>query len=86
LFGLQWTFDPLRPETNLQGDDLTAHITRSPIALPSSYEAEAPRQITSEEKEFNAFRTLRVARADQRNAGKRAARELLKKQAEEAKK
>jgi hypothetical protein len=51
-----------------QGDDLTAHITRSALPLPASYEAEAPRSITSEEKEFSAFRTLRIARADQRNS------------------
>lgn len=69
--------------TDSQGDDLTAHITRSPIALPAFYESEAPRQITSEEKEFNAFRTLRIARADQRNSGKRAIRAAAK-AAEEA--
>jgi hypothetical protein len=67
-----------------QGDDLTAHITRSALPLPASYEAEAPRSITSEEKEFSAFRTLRVARADQRNSGKRAARVALKEAAAEA--
>jgi large subunit ribosomal protein L13e len=72
--------------TDLQGEDLTAHITRDAIALPAAYESEAPRQITSEEKEFNAFRTLRIARADQRNSGKRAAREAAKKAAEDAKK
>jgi hypothetical protein len=69
---------------NQQGDDLTAHITRSALPLPASYEAEAPRSITSEEKEFSAFRTLRIARADQRNSGKRAARATLKQQQEEA--
>ena len=70
--------------TNQQGDDLTAHITRSALPLPASYEAEAPRSITSEEKEFSAFRTLRVARADQRNSGKRAARAAQKQAAEDA--
>jgi hypothetical protein len=74
------------PMTDDQGDNLTAHITRSALPLPSSYEAEAPRSITAEEKEFSAFRTLRIARADQRNSGKRAARAALLKAAEEAKK
>ena len=73
-----------RTITDQQGDDLTAHITRSALPLPASYEAEAPRSITSEEKEFSAFRTLRIARADQRNSGKRAARADLKRAAEEA--
>ena len=72
--------------TNQQGDNLTAHITRSALPLPTSYEAEAPRSITSEEKEFNAFRTLRIARADQRNSGKRAARAALRAAQEEASK
>jgi large subunit ribosomal protein L13e len=58
--------------TNQQGDDLTAHITRSALPLPASYEAEAPRSITSEEKEFSAFRTLRVARADKEAAAEAA--------------
>ena len=71
--------------TDHQGEDLTAHITRSALPLPASYEAEAPRQITSEEKEFSAFRTLRIARADQRNSGKRAARAAIKAQEEAAK-
>lgn len=75
---------PSHVPTNQQGDDLTAHITRSALPLPASYEAEAPRSITSEEKEFSAFRTLRIARADQRNSGKRAARAALKQAQEEA--
>lgn len=70
-----------------QGEDLTAHITRDLPALPVSYKAEGPRAITAEEKEFEAFRTLRVARSDARNAGKRAKRAAEKKAAaEEAKK
>jgi hypothetical protein len=36
--------------------------------------AEAPRKITAAEKEFKAFRTLRVARANQRHEGVRKAR------------
>jgi large subunit ribosomal protein L13e len=70
--------------TDQQGDNLTAHITRSALPLPASYEAEAPRSITAEEKEFSAFRTLRIARADQRNSGKRAARAAVRAAQEEA--
>jgi len=36
--------------------------------------AEAPRKITAAEKEFKAFRTLRIARANQRHEGVRKAR------------
>jgi large subunit ribosomal protein L13e len=69
---------PHHPHQSLtsQGDDLTAHITRSLPAIPSGYEAEAPRAITGEEKEYSAFRTHRLARAEARNLGaknKRAA-------------
>lgn len=49
--------------------DLKAETTRAAIPLPVVYEREAPRAITSEEKEFEAYRTLRVARAAKRNAG-----------------
>lgn len=57
-----------------QGDDLTAHITREALPLPSGYTAESPRAITEEEKSFNAFTTLRKARSDQRRAGSRKKR------------
>ncbi|CED84022.1 60s ribosomal protein l13 [Phaffia rhodozyma] len=63
--------------------DLSAETTRAPIPLPTLYEAEKPRAITAEEKEFNAFRALRDARATGRNAGKVKAR-AEKKAAEEA--
>ncbi|KAE8542807.1 50S small subunit ribosomal protein L13e [Cryptococcus deuterogattii 99/473] len=67
------------------GDDLTAHITRDSIPLPASYTAEAPRAITDEEKEANAFTTLRLARAAQRNEGQRKKRLAEKEAAEKAK-
>lgn len=57
-----------------QAEELNASTTRKSLALPSSYTAEEPRAITAEEKEFNAFVTLRTARADQRNAGQRKKR------------
>jgi hypothetical protein len=44
------------------------------LALPNVYEAEAPRAITEEEKNFDAFLTLRRVRADKRNAGQRKKR------------
>jgi hypothetical protein len=70
----------------VQGDDLTAHITRDLPALPTSYVAEKPRAIAEEEKEFEAFKTLRVARADQRNEGARKKRAEAKASEEAAKK
>ncbi len=57
-----------------QAEELTATTTRAAISLPEAYPAEAPRKITAEEKEFKAFRTLRVARANQRHDGARKAR------------
>jgi len=44
------------------------------LALPNVYEAEAPRAITEDEKNFDAFLTLRRVRADKRNAGQRKKR------------
>jgi len=77
-----------KPKTgDAQGEDLTAHITRDLPALPAAYEAEKPRAITAEEKEFKAYVTLRNARSEARHAGIRAKRAAEKKAAaEEAKK
>ncbi|KAM0792001.1 hypothetical protein ACM66B_007112 [Microbotryomycetes sp. NB124-2] len=49
-------------------------------------EAEKPRQITAEEKEFEAYNTLRKARSDARYAGVRAERQKKKEEEEAAKK
>lgn len=57
-----------------QAEDLKAETTRAAIPLPTIATAEAPRKITSEEREFKAFRALRVARANQRHEGARKAR------------
>lgn len=57
-----------------QAEDLTATTSRAPIPLPAIYQSEAPRKITSEEQEFEAFKTLRTARANQRHEGARKAR------------
>ncbi|KAJ7103596.1 60S ribosomal protein L13 [Mycena belliarum] len=68
------------------GDDLTASTTRAAIPLPDAYPAEAPRKITADEREFKAFRALRDARANQRHAGARKARQAKKDEEEAAKK
>ncbi|KAF5337410.1 hypothetical protein D9611_003147 [Ephemerocybe angulata] len=68
------------------GDDLTAATTRSPIAIPDVYVHEAPRKITSEEREAKAFRTLRDARSTARYAGIRKVRAAKKEEEEAAKK
>ncbi|KDR84916.1 hypothetical protein GALMADRAFT_83084 [Galerina marginata CBS 339.88] len=55
-------------------EDLKATTTRAGVPLPDGIAAEGPRKITAEEREFKAFRTLRVARANQRHEGVRKAR------------
>jgi large subunit ribosomal protein L13e len=70
------------------GDDLSAQQTRSinsVIPLPPHYVAEKPRAITSEEKEFDAFTTLRKERSDARLVGVREKRAKAKADAEAAK-
>ena len=59
----------------LQADDLKAETTRQTLALPAAFTPEEPRKITEEEKGFEAFKTLRVARADQRYEGARKKRQ-----------
>ena len=59
---------------SFQGVDLTADTTRATLPLPEAYPAEPPRKITDEEREFNAFRTLRMARANKRHEGARKVR------------
>ena len=61
----------------------TTRQTLSAFPIPAGVVPEGPRAILSEEREFQAYRTLRHARADQRVAGKRAARKA-KKEEEEA--
>ncbi|RDX55757.1 60S ribosomal protein L13 [Polyporus arcularius HHB13444] len=68
------------------GDDLTAATTRATIPLPPSALPEAPRKITEEEREFQAYRTLRNERATARNEGKRKVREAKKAEEEANKK
>ncbi|KAA1123482.1 60S ribosomal protein L13 [Puccinia graminis f. sp. tritici] len=69
--------------------DLSAATTQDisgPLPLPSGTKPEAPRAITSEELEFNAFRALRQARAAQRQAGVWKARKQKKEEEDAAKK
>ncbi|OBZ79420.1 60S ribosomal protein L13 [Grifola frondosa] len=76
-----------KPKTgDSTGDDLTAATTRANIVIPSSFVPEAPRKITSDEREFQAFRTLRNERASARNEGKRKLREAKKAEEEANKK
>lgn len=51
-----------------------AATTRATLALPDPYLAEAPRAITDAERKVKAYRTLRIARANQRHEGARKAR------------
>lgn len=71
--------------TALQGDDLTAYLTREALPVTNPYESEAPRAIEADEKEFNAYSTLREARADKRHEGARKKREAAKAVEENAK-
>lgn len=69
------------------GDALTAEKVKNVSAafpLPA-YVAEKPRAITSEEKDFNAYTTLRKERTDARFVGVRAKRAQAKADAEAAK-
>ncbi|KAF9496210.1 hypothetical protein BDN71DRAFT_1352289, partial [Pleurotus eryngii] len=67
-------------------DDLTAETTRAPLPLPTAYPAESPRKITEEEREFDAYKTLRHARANKRYEGARKLRAAKKEEEEAAKK
>ncbi|GAA5974354.1 hypothetical protein JCM21900_005218 [Sporobolomyces salmonicolor] len=54
--------------------------------IPAGMTAEAPREITAEEKEFSAFTSLRKARSDARLVGVRAERKRKAEEEEAAKK
>lgn len=57
-----------------QSEDLKASTTRSALPLPEAQPAESPRKIASEQSEFQAYRTLRVSRANARYEGVRKIR------------
>jgi len=68
------------------GDDMNLDTTRSiAIPLPAPAEHEQPRKITSDERELQAYRTLREARSDKRYEGVRKIRAQKKKEEEAAK-
>jgi len=67
------------------GDDLKAETTRIGVPVVDPYVHEAPRKITDEERSFEAYSTLRTARANARHEGARKAR-AAKKDEEEANK
>ncbi|KAI0655177.1 60S ribosomal protein L13 [Cubamyces menziesii] len=68
------------------GEELTAPTTRSTLPIPSSFVREEPRKITEEEREFQAYRTLRNERAAARHEGARKVREAKKAEEEANKK
>jgi len=68
------------------GDDLTAATTRVAVPLPAVYQHEAPRKITDEEKQFEAYTTLRQQRGIARNEGARKVKAAKKDEEEAAKK
>jgi len=57
-----------------QGDDLEAPTTRTNLALPPAFAAEAPRKITEEERSFDAAKALRDAKFRARHEGQRRLR------------
>jgi len=67
-------------------EDLKAPTVRTAIAFPDASLPEAPRKITAEEREFKAFRTLRIARSNARHEGVRKVRAARKEEEEAAKK
>jgi len=67
-------------------NDLEAATTRAPLPLPEALPIEAPRKITQAERDFQAYRTLRNARAQARHEGARKARVAKKEEEEAAKK
>jgi large subunit ribosomal protein L13e len=68
-------------KADLKSLDITRDVNAA-FPIPAGVVPEKARAITAEEKEFDAFHTLRIARATHRHAGVKAARE--KKAAEEA--
>ncbi|KAF8481252.1 60S ribosomal protein L13 [Russula ochroleuca] len=67
-------------------DDLQAPTTRQTLPLPPPAVPEQPRKITEEEREFNAYKTLRNNRAETRFEGVRKIRAAKKEEEEAAKK
>ena len=56
----------------------TIRVTDAAFPIPAGTTQEAPRAITAEEKKTDAFRTLRMARANHRSEGARKSRQAKK--------
>jgi large subunit ribosomal protein L13e len=67
-------------------EDLKAATTRAAIPLPEGYPSEPPRKILPEERKVEAYRTLRLARANSRYEGVRKIRAAKREEEEAAKK
>ncbi|KAF8632580.1 hypothetical protein AX15_001788 [Amanita polypyramis BW_CC] len=67
-------------------EELQAATIRGALPLPEAYPTEPPRKITEEERSFEAYRTLRIARANQRYEGARKIRAAKREEEEAAKK
>ncbi|KAF8642343.1 hypothetical protein AX16_009612 [Volvariella volvacea WC 439] len=67
-------------------DDLKAATTRATLPIPDGLPAESPRKIADAERAFEAYRTLRVERANQKYEGARKVRAAKKEEEEQAKK
>jgi len=67
-------------------EDLKAATTRAAIPLPEGYPSEPPRKILPEERKVEAYRTLRIARANSRYEGVRKIRAAKREEEEAAKK
>jgi large subunit ribosomal protein L13e len=67
-------------------DDLNAPTTRATLPIPDGHPLENPRKITNAEREFKAYRTLRMARANKRHEGARKIRQARKEEEEANKK
>lgn len=80
---------PLSHFSTIQGaDKSTERVSKVSTAfpIPAGITNEEPREITSDEKDFSAFRALRVARSDARLVGVRAERKRKAEEEEAAKK
>ncbi|KAM6498046.1 60S ribosomal protein L13 [Amanita muscaria] len=80
------TTKPKKGDSSVWPEDLKVATTRAALPLPEAHPAEAPRKILPEERKVEAFRTLRIARANQRYAGVRKIRAAKREEEEAAKK
>lgn len=67
-------------------ENLDANTTRATFPIPEGVPQESPRKITTAEREFKAYQTLRRERANKRHDGARKVRAAKKEEEEQAKK